>query len=132
MIGSNSKNTAGDLYTTELVYAITSSISKRNKRMVDIVFSFLLLLFSPLCLWFVNNKQTYFLNNFLVLEGDKTFVGYDDPQFPALKPHLLNVYPVIEGFDIPADNREHLDWLYAKKYNAWDDVRIICASWRSM
>ena len=132
MIGSNSKNTAGDLYTTELVYAITSSISKRNKRMVDIVFSFLLLFFSPLCLWFVKNKRTYFLNNFLVLEGDKTFVGYDDPQFPALKPHLLNVYPVIEGFDIPSDNREHLDWLYAKKYNAWDDVRIIWASWRSM
>jgi hypothetical protein len=132
VIGSNSKNTAGDLYTTELVYAITSSISKRNKRMVDILCSFFLIVFSPFCFWFVKNKASYFLNTFLILEGDKTFVGYADPQFPALKPHLLDVYPLIKGFDIPADNKEHLDWLYAKNYNAWDDVKIIWAKWRTM
>ncbi len=132
IIGSNSKNTAGDLYTTELVYAITSSISKRNKRMVDILCSLFLILLSPICFWFVRNKRSYFLHAFLILEGDKTFVGYTDTQFPALKPHLLDVYPVIEGFDIPADNREHLDWLYAKNYTAWDDVKIIWAKWRTM
>jgi hypothetical protein len=68
----------------------------------------------------------------LVLEGDKTFVGYDDKQFPVLKPSLLNVYPTIENFDIPSDNKEHLNWLYAKNYNAWDDVRIIWKKWRML
>jgi hypothetical protein len=69
---------------------------------------------------------------FLVLEGDKTFVGYHDRQFPPLKTHLLNVYPLVNDFEIPLDNKEHLNWLYAKNYNAWEDVRIIWEKWRMM
>lgn len=132
IIGSNSKNTAGDLYTTELVYNITSATSRRNKRVVDVLIALFFILFSPVCIWFVRNKGSYFLNMFLLLEGDKTFVGYDDTQFPALKPHLLNVYPAISGFEIPPDNKEHLDWLYAKNYNAWHDVKIIWEKWREI
>jgi GT2 family glycosyltransferase len=132
IIGSNSKDTAGDLYTTEVVYQIATPISKRNKRLVDIVVSLLFILFSPLLIWFVTYKRSYFLNMFLILEGDKTFVGYHDRQFPPLKTHLLNVYPLINDFEIPLDNKEHLNWLYAKNYNAWEDVRIIWEKWRMM
>lgn len=130
IIGSNSKNTAGDLYTTELVYNITTQTSIRNKRMVDVLFSVFFLLFSPFLIWFVRNKGIYFLNMFLVLKGDKTFAGYNDAQFPKLKPFLLDIYPLIENFEIPADNKEHLNWLYAKNYDAWEDVRIIWEKWR--
>ena len=132
IIGSNSKNTAGDLYTTELIYSITTSTSKRNKRMVDIVFALFFILFSPILIWFVRNKSSYFLNMFLVLEGDKTFVGYSDPQFPTLKPQLLDVYPVIQNFDIPKDNKEHLDWLYAKNYHALNDILLIWEKWKQI
>jgi hypothetical protein len=66
----------------------------------------------------------------LVLVGNKTFVGYDDKLFPALKPHLLNVFPSIEKFTIPDDNKEHLNWLYAKNYDAWQDVQLIWEKWR--
>lgn len=132
IIGSNSKNTAGDLYTTELIYDITTPSAKRNKRVVDILFSFAFLVFTPLCIWFVKNKKHYLGNMFLVLEGDKTFVGYDDAQFPPLKPHLLTVYDRIENYEIPYDNKEHLNWLYAKHYTAWQDVRIIWKRWREV
>jgi len=132
IIGSNSKNTAGDLYTTELVYTIDTPSSKRNKRMVDVLYSLLFLLISPLAIWFVQHKNCYFLNMLLILEGVKTFVGYDDPQFPKLKPSVLDVFPLIEDFDIPKDNQEHLNWLYAKNYTAWDDVKIIGRKWRLM
>lgn len=132
IIGSNSKDTAGDLYTTELTFAISTAASRRNKRVVDVIVSLLFILCSPLLIWFVRNKHTYFLNMFLVLEGDKTMVGYSDPQFPALKPHVLDVYPVIGGFDIPADNKEHLDWLYARNYAAANDLRIIREKWRQI
>jgi hypothetical protein len=130
IIGSNSKNTAGDLYTTELVYQITTQTAIRNKRMVDILFSLFFILLFPLFIWFVKNKKYFLLNMFLVLEGDKTFVGYIDSQFPKLKSPLLDVYPVIKNFDIPAENKEHLNWLYAKNYDAWDDVKIIGEKWR--
>lgn len=132
IIGSNSKNTSGDLYTTELVYNITTQTSIRNKRMVDIVSALFFLLFSPILVWFVKNKKLYFLNMFLVLEGDKTMVGYYDGQFPKLRSPLLNVYPEIDQFEIPADNKEHLNWLYAKNYDAWDDVKIIWEKWRTL
>ncbi len=132
IIGSNNKNTAGDLYTTELVYNITTQTSLRNKRMVDIISSLFFLIFSPLLVWFVKNKSLFFLNMFLVLEGDKTMVGYYDGQFPKLKAPLLNVYPEIHDFEIPADNKEHLNWQYAKNYDAWDDVRIIWEKWRTL
>ena len=132
IIGSNSKNTAGDLYTTELIYNISTQTSKRNKRIVDILFSIIFILFSPILIWFVKNKRSYFLHHFLVLESDKTYVGYDDAQFPILKPSLLNVYPEIEQYDIPFDNKEHLNWLYAKDYNPWMDVHIILQKWRTL
>ncbi len=132
IIGSNSKNTAGDLYTTDFVYAITSPTSKRNKRMIDILLAFMFIILSPACIWFVRNKNSYFLNMFLILEGDKTFVGYTDKQFPTLKPHVLDVYPLIPDFEIPADNKEHLNWLYAKNYDAWNDIKIIFEKWRTL
>ncbi|HPI54859.1 MAG TPA: glycosyltransferase, partial [Chitinophagaceae bacterium] len=84
IIGSNSKNTAGDLYSTELIYQITTAHAKRNKRLVDMVASILFLLVSPILFWFSKKKSTYFLHHLLVLEGDKTYVGYTDPQFPKL------------------------------------------------
>ena len=132
IIGSNSKNTAGDLYSTELIYQITTAHAKRNKRLVDIIASLIFLLLSPLLFWFSKKKSSYFLHHVLVLEGDKTYVGYTDPQFPKLKPSLLSVYPRIEGFQIPADNKEHLDWLYARDYDAWKDVMMIVKRWREI
>jgi O-antigen biosynthesis protein len=130
IIGSNSKNTAGDLYSTELVYTISTPSSKRNKRVVDILFSCAFLLLSPLLIWFAKNKSRYFLNHVLVLEGDKTYIGYTDKQFPSLKPSLLDVFPRISNFYIPSDNQEHLNWLYAKNYSPWMDVKLIVAKWR--
>ncbi|MBL7764861.1 MAG: glycosyltransferase [Chitinophagaceae bacterium] len=132
IIGSNSKHTAGDLYTTEVLYQITTPASRRNKRVVDVLFSIGLILLSPVLIWFVKHQRTWLLHCFLVLEGDKTFVGYIDQQFPKIKPRLLDVYPVITDYAIPAINREHLDWLYAKNYNAWDDVRVIWNKWREI
>lgn len=130
IIGSNSKNTAGDLYSTEIVYTISTPANKRNKRIVDILVSIVLILFAPFLIWFVQRKRSYLLNMLFVLVGDKTFIGYDDKLFPALKPHLLDVFPSIEKFTIPADNKEHLNWLYAKNYDAWQDVQLILEKWR--
>lgn len=132
IIGSNSKDTAGDLYTTELVYQIAEPASKRNKRFIDVLISLLLLLLGPVLVWFTQEPKRYFLELFLILEGDKTFVGYDDPQFPALRPSVFTVYPDIPGFEIPIDNREHLNYLYAHDYSAWTDLKVIWNKWHTL
>ncbi len=130
IIGSNSKNTAGDLYTTEMIYNITSASSRRNKRVVDLCFSLFFLLLSPILIWFTKDKRNYLRYCILILEGDRTFVGYDDSQFPELKTHLFPVYTQIKGFFVPTENVEHLNWMYAKNYSPWHDVKIIWENWR--
>jgi FlaA1/EpsC-like NDP-sugar epimerase len=75
IIGSNSIETAGELYTIEL-----NSISKlsniRNKRFFDIISSFLLLIFSPLILLSLKISFKLINNSVRVLLGCKTWVGY--------------------------------------------------------
>ena len=130
IIGSNSKNTAGDLYSTEIVYTISTVANKRNKRLVDILISIVMILFAPFFIWFAKNKRSYLINLFFVLMGSKTFVGYEDEQLPTLKPYLLDVFPNIEKFNIPNSNKEHLNWIYAKNYDAWQDIQLIWEKWR--
>lgn len=130
IIGSNSKNTAGDLYSTEIVYTISTVANKRNKRLVDILISIVMILFAPFFIWFAKNKRSYLINLFFVLMGSKTFVGYEDEQLPTLKPCLLDVFPTIEKFNIPNSNKEHLNWIYAKNYDAWQDIQLIWEKWR--
>lgn len=132
IIGSNSKNTAGDLYTTEMIYNITTPSARRNKRVVDVLFSGFFLLFLPLLIWFVKDKKSYFKYCLLVLEGDRTFVGYDDDQFPKLRAHIFPVYTPIPNFFVPTENVEHLNWMYAKNYSPWWDVKIIWENWRRL
>jgi hypothetical protein len=84
-----------------------------------------MILFAPFFIWFAKNKSSYLINLFFVLMGSKTFVGYEDEQLPSLKPCLLDVFPSIEKFNIPNDNKEHLNWIYAKNYDAWQDIQLI-------
>ncbi len=130
IIGSNSKNTAGDLYTTEQIYTIALPASRRNKRVVDIVFALLFILGSPIFIWLVKNKDAYFANFLSVLFGAKTFIGYNDKQFPNLKNHLLPVFSAPENFEVPAENVEHLNYLYAKNYSPWTDVKLVWDNWQ--
>ena len=132
IIGSNSKNTAGDLYTTEMIYNISSPSSRRNKRVVDVLFSVYFILLSPILIWFVKDKVSFFKYCFQVLGGNRTFVGYNDKQFPKLRPHVFPVYTPIQNFSIPTENIEHLNWMYAKNYSPWWDVKIIWKNWRSL
>ena len=132
IIGSNSKNTAGDLYTTEMIYNITAPAARRNKRVIDVLFSIFFLLLLPILIWFVKDKGAYFKYCLLVLENDRTFVGYDDEQFPKLKPHIFPVYTPISNFFVPTENVEHLNWMYAKNYSTWWDVKIIWENWRRL
>ncbi len=132
IIGSNNKNTAGDLYSTELVYNISTPYNRRNKRVLDIIISLFFLLALPLLIWFVKDAKNYFKHCMLILEGDKTFVGYDDNQFPPCKPFVFTTYTSPDNYFVQPDNMEHLNWLYAKNYNVYTDLRIIFENWRKL
>jgi len=75
IIGSNSINTAGDLYTLDL-NTITKPQNKRYKWLIDKLLSLLFLSTYILIFVFVNNKFRFLINIFLVLIGKLSWVGF--------------------------------------------------------
>lgn len=133
IIGSNSKNTAGDLYAIDVNLQIATPMSRRNKRVLDLLFCVVLLLGSPL-LAFLTNPGGLVSNVFQVLFGQKSWVGYapisksGGPTLPPLKKGVL--YPqdgVLLKKEPGTKTLRHLNWLYAKDYSASKDFWII---WR--
>lgn len=123
IIGSNSKHSAGDLYTTDVQFSITSDASRRNKRMADILLAILLLILFPAWIFKVRNSLTSLRNILQVLSGQYTLVGYNNPHLPGSKPFLI---PICSREDALADHTYHkIEWLYAKHYNVWHDFQIV-------
>ena len=130
LIGSNSIESAGDLYVLNL-YAISKSESKRLKRIVDVLFSSFLLLLSPFLVWFYTHKSKFIRNLMAVLLSKKSFVGYQLEQadevanyvLPNLKKGVLPVQNwLVSHKSFPSDK---LNVLYARDYSPLIDLQII-------
>jgi hypothetical protein len=137
IIGSNSKNLQGELYTIDIKLSIAGPSQKRNKRLFDLVTSVFLLLTLPVHLIFILNRGRFIINLFDVLAGKKTWVGYAGQsvhydQLPQLKPGVL------------APSRQRGTWLhndhaltrvnllYAKNFSASGDLQIVWQGYRQL
>lgn len=132
IIGSNSIESAGDLYMLD-VNTINRSINKRNKRSLDIILSILFLLFSPLLIFIVNSAGGFLKNIFSVLIAKKSWVGYADSesvstnQLPSIKPGVLTP---LSGSHYKNDSvfSNKMNIIYAKDYKVSSDLRIVFKS----
>lgn len=130
IIGSNSKNTAGDLYAIDVNLKISSARSRWIKRSFDISTSIVLLLFSPLFILFVKDKGGFFSNAWRVLLGQLTWVGYYDRieeqeklKLPALRKGVLS--PMNLRKNTKGLTGRKLNLLYAKNYSVDTDISIV-------
>jgi len=129
VIGSNSINTAGDLYTISL-NLISKVSNKRNKRLLDVLISLSFLIFSPFLLLIVNKKAGFFRNILSVLSGSLSWVGYY-----KIAPINIHDLPklrngVLTPFDLPSvsgikDNPDKINMNYAKDYRILNDLTIV-------
>jgi GT2 family glycosyltransferase len=132
LIGSNSINTAGDLYLMD-VNKIEHPKNKRIKRLFDVLTSLLLLLVSPILIWKYENKSQWFKNMFSVLIGTKSLVGYkveeqDNGQIlPKIKYGILSPTDAFPSADIKHIEKRNL--LYARDYNWLQDLKILKSCW---
>ena len=128
LIGSNSIETAGDLYIID-VNAITQEGKIRQKRTVDFLTGFFGILFSPVLIWIYSNKKRFFQNAFGLLSGTSTLVSYRSnssekaTHLPKLKPGIFAPYANLKEEDESV--RMKLNLLYAREYNVWMDLRIL-------
>lgn len=129
ILGSQSKNIAGELYTVDFHYNINEWRSHIAKRIVDIIFSVLFLLFSWLLIFFQKRKGKFIQNIFQVFIGMKTWVGYDprDEEMTRLPKVKDSVVSRAEYYGQVSDKEiiKRINILYAKDYFPWLDVETI-------
>ncbi len=129
IIGSNSINTAGELYTVNLD-SIGSSVNKRKKRIFDMVASLILLALSPLLLLIQKKPGGYFQNTALVLLGKYSWIGYSKKfsqatQLPQIKPGIFIPSSELKLIVTNESMEKKLNIMYAKDYKISRDVAVI-------
>ncbi|MCR9174007.1 MAG: glycosyltransferase family 2 protein [bacterium] len=135
LIGSNSIDTAGELYILNL-NALISSENKRKKRLFDLMAAFGMMLSLPVSIFLFKNKATYVQNVFSVLVGKKSFIGFSeelsfkDVRLPRIKKGILTPD---DGFEFHDEGiTEKLNLLYARDYSMRKDFSIVWKAWRKL
>ncbi len=130
VIGSNSIDTAGDLYVVNF-NTISRNLNKRKKRLFDISIASVLIALSPFALFITGKPLQYFINIFSVLLGFYSFVGYHGTtggmhsDLPHLKKAILSP---LDGLGRKVDNKKlikKMNMLYAKDYRLFNDLFIV-------
>jgi len=134
IIGSSSRNDTGEVYTLDVAYQIQHPMNRRNKRFIDLLTASLLLLSYPLQLVLQHRPGGLWPNILRVLRGRMTWVGYatDAQELPDLAPSVLSPSFGKGGQALPATARRRLDFLYARDYQPWQDLRIILRHLREL
>ena len=136
IIGSDSKDSASDWYTVHMNYPIASSIHRRNKRLLDLLYSSLFLLAAPVLLFLLKQGNGLLPNIWAVLKGQKTWVGYvPEAQLNELPPLPTAVLTPTDGLSdevTSASTKHRLNQFYAKDYNSSSDWQIIRRAWRQL
>jgi len=135
IIGSNSKNKAGDYYArSEESLAIDKKDSRLNKRVLDIAFCLFLLISLPLNIWFIRNPMSYINNLFRVLSGKNSWVGYSvkSDELPNIRKGILSPSDELNINDLDPKTKSRLDYLYARDYTIYKDLSVIFSSFSKM
>ena len=130
IIGSNSINTAGDLYTIH-INSIIKANNKRNKRFLDIASSIIFLIISPFLIFIIHQPFGLFRNIFLVIFCKRSWVGYhysaifDIEKLPHIKKGILTPADAFRNKYVTDDTAQQLNLVYARDYNLLSDLNIL-------
>jgi GT2 family glycosyltransferase len=131
IIGSNSKNSAGDFYALDISMALSEPQNQRKKRILDVVVTILLTVISPILILVIKQRAKFIKNLWEVLFGQKTWVGYtqslNQNALPKIKQGVLS--PVIKwNNQVEPGTANKLNFMYAKNYSVEKDLYIILIS----
>ena len=135
LIGSNSIETAGDLYVLN-INSISRQEKIRAKRTLDLLLSIVLICSSPFILWVFGRKTSFLSNLFNVMKGSRTFVGYclsdndRNMELPRIKKGILTPMDVISIKDETLADKMNL--IYARDYSVRKDISILWKAWRKL
>ena len=137
IIGSNSINTAGDLYTI-YIHAISHPTNRRNKRFIDILSSLAFLPASPILLFLVRRPSGLIPNILKVMAGRRSWVGYIEQgklvneHLPTIKKGVLNPLDAFNHMTISDEMQQRLNLIYARDYSIKGDLNIVVKGLRDL
>lgn len=133
IIGSSSKNKKGDFYTLNIQLNIIKEENIRSKRILDVLVGLTLLPLSPIIMWFTS-KPIGFLRNIIdVLIGKYSWVGFTQNlqiKLPAIKKGIIT--PILEKEIKDSIRITQKNFLYARDYNPYIDLKLIFLSFRRL
>ncbi|MCB0644572.1 MAG: glycosyl transferase family 2, partial [Phaeodactylibacter sp.] len=137
IIGSSSKNTAGELYTVDIQFNIATRMARRNKRVIELAACGVLLIGAPLLIWGLKQKRNYFRNIFAVLFRRKSWVGYAPTEekisdLPNIRVGVVSPLDALRLAQVDDPTRQRINFFYAKDYKATDDVEILFKAFRKL
>lgn len=128
IIGSDSKNQPGELFTLEVNYHLAQQHHQRNKRVMDLLLSCFVLLGGVFFVWF--SRGRYLLGeSLLVAVRQKTWVGYicetHGVKLPKIKRAVFDVSGPFKGTGFESDAA----LAYARDYSVSKDMWVF---WRNL
>ena len=134
-IGSNSKNTAGDLYSSNHNLNLAKAASQRKKRLFDVITSLVFIALLPINLLLIKNFGKFIANWVAVALGQKTWVGYTRPgsaQLPKVKPGVITAASSYHSLNLDVETLSKIDLLYARHYSVGHDIKLMWQNYRKL
>jgi O-antigen biosynthesis protein len=138
LIGSGAIHSPSDLYLFNL-NNITSNANKRNKRLLDVVTSTVLLITSPVFILLQHNPAGLLGNVLKVLAGRMSWVGYEptslqlsDQQLPGIRAGVLHPLDGLRTQLSDPGMIHGINMLYARDYHVSTDLGIIFGNFRHL
>ena len=128
IVGSDTSTASGEILSGETEFALGRASNKRVKRLLDVCAAIFFLLTFPLQLFLVNKPLSFFRNCLEIIVGKKTWVGYSRPSgsLPRIRNGVLAPNGKKEAATLATvENRQLLDYWYARNYEPLQDVKTI-------
>lgn len=136
IVGSDSKDTAGESLSRENGYRLANPYNRRLKRLVDISIAVAGLVSFPIQLVAVRKPFSFFGNCIAVLFGSKTWIGYAVPEknLPPLRKAVIacNGIPVSIKQELPKESLQMVDYWYARDYEPATDLKLVWKIYRRL
>lgn len=130
IVGSDSKDMAGDYVSAAKKYPLAKPIKRRNKNLLDILIAIFFIVSFPIHLVLQKNPGRFFKNLFAVLFRKKTWVGYAvvPNHLPPIREAVLTSTSLPAKLnELPEESLQISDEWYASGYSVYIDLQKI---WR--
>jgi GT2 family glycosyltransferase len=133
IIGSSSRNEAGNYISKDAGFRLAQPVNRRNKTLCDVIIAFLFLITFPLHLIIKSRRYLFFKNVFSVFFLKKTWIGYAlfEEDLPRLKVGILTSTGLPASLNtLPGKSLHATDYLYAKKFQISSDIKMVWLNYK--